>query len=189
MAARVRDHATYEDLLNAPENMIAELVDGELYTWPRPRLSHVGAALRLGAILVSAFQWGEGGPGGWVIYLEPEIHFAPKERVLIPDLAGWRVERAPTEGTKRVTIPPDWVCEMLSDSTERFDRLTKMPIYAKYNVGHAWIIDLDQQRVEVNRLETGAWLEVAVHTGNKKVRIEPFDAIRINLARVWNPTA
>src|SRR2546421_10854995 len=115
MAARVRDHATYEDLLKAPENMIAELVDGELYTWPKPRPLHVGGSSRLGALLTAAFQFGQGGPGGWVIYDEPEIHFAPRERVLVPDLAGWRIERAPDESAKHFRVAPDWVCEILSD--------------------------------------------------------------------------
>ena len=185
MAARVRDHATYEDLLNAPENMIAELVDGELYTWPRPRFRHVGASSRLGGILVPPFEFGQGGPGGWVIADEPEIHFAPKERVLVPDLAGWRIERAPDEDEKYTTIAPDWVCEILSASTERFDRFTKMPIYAKYNVSDAWLIDLDQRYLEAKRLENGRWTDIAIHAGNETARIEPFDAIEIDLTRVW----
>jgi Uma2 family endonuclease len=188
MAARVRDHATYEDLLNAPENMIAELVDGELYTWPRPRMKHVDASSVLG-MLLAPFRLRKGGPGGWVILDEPEIHFAPKERVLVPDLAGWHVERAPDRNAAYVTIPLDWVCEILSDSTKRFDRHTKMPIYAKYEVGHAWIIDLDQQRLEVHRLESGAWFEVEAHTGNKIVRLEPFDAIEIDLSEIWMPAS
>jgi Uma2 family endonuclease len=186
MAARVRDHATYEDLLNAPENMIAELVDGELYTWPRPRVKHVGANSRLGGILIPAFQFGQGGPGGWVIYGEPEIHFSPRERVLVPDLAGWRVEHAPDEDTAYITVPPDWICEIFSPSTARFDRFTKMPIYAKYNVGYAWLIDLDQRFLEAKRLENGRWTDIAIHAGNETVaRIEPFDAIEIDLTRIW----
>src|SRR5436190_12750287 len=108
MAARVRDHATYEDLLNAPENMIAELVDGELYTWPRPRPLHSKASFRLSAVLGPPFDFGEGGPGGWLLLDEPEIHFATKERVLVPDLAGWRIERAPDENEKHITVAPDW---------------------------------------------------------------------------------
>jgi len=186
MAARVRDHATYEDLLNAPENMIAELVDGELYTWPQPRGGHIRAASRLGAILGPAYDFGEGGPGGWHILDEPELHFALNERVLIPDLAGWRIERMPdVPSDHRFTITPDWVCEILSPATARFDRLTKMQIYAKYGVGHVWIIDLDQRYLEAKRLENGRWTDVAIHAGNETARIEPFDAIAIDLTRIW----
>lgn len=186
MAARVRDHATYEDLVNAPENMIAELVDGELYTWPKPRGRHVVASSRLGGLLTQAFDAGDGGPGGWLILDEPELHLALNQRVLVPDIAGWRIERMPDiPSDHRFTIVPDWVCEILSSSTWRFDRLTKMPIYARYGVSYAWLIDLDARYLEAKRLKDGQWTEIAVHAGNQTARIEPFDAIEIDLTRIW----
>ena len=183
MSARVREHATYEDLLRVPENMVAELIEGELFASPRPRGAHTRAASRLGYILGPPFDFGEGGPGGWTILDEPELHMGMN--VLVPDLAGWRNERMPeVPDTQVVTIVPDWICEVLSPSTARLDRAKKLPIYARNGMQYSWIIDVDAQFLEVRRLENGAWREVAVFTGDK-VRAEPFDAIEMDMTRIW----
>jgi len=185
MSARVREHATYEDLLRVPDNMVAELIDGELFVSPRPRPAHALATSALGAILIPPFQFGDGGPGGWWIIAEPEVHFGPQ--VLVPDLAGWRVERMPEMPTGSFfTVIPDWVCEVLSNP--RLDRGKKLPIYARHEVKHAWIVDAEQQYLEVKRLENGTWSDVAIFTAGEAVRAEPFDAIEIDMTRVWGPT-
>ncbi|MCU1349607.1 MAG: uncharacterized protein JWO56_2637, partial [Acidobacteria bacterium] len=136
--------ATYDDLLKVPDNMVAELIDGELYVSPRPRAVHGHAAAVLGAGLMPPFHFGRGGPGGWWILDEPEIHFGPRidKQVTVPDLAGWRRERMPElPDDHRFRVVPDWVCEIASPSTGRLDRVVKMPLYAKHGVAHAWIID------------------------------------------------
>jgi Uma2 family endonuclease len=185
MSARVREHATYEDLLRVPENMVAELIEGELFASPRPKGSHNNASAVLGALIVSAFQLGNGGPGGWWIHHEPELHL--RENVLVPDLAGWRRERMPEFPESHVyTVIPDWVCEVLSHSTARLDRAKKLPIYSHNGVQYAWIVDVEDQYLEVRRLENGAWSEVAVLTG-ENLRAEPFDAIEIDMTPVWGP--
>ena len=81
--------ATYEDVLNAPENKVAEILDGELVLSPRPALRHARAASRLGAFLGDPFDRGRGGPGGWTLLDEPELHLG--EHVVVPDIAGWRL--------------------------------------------------------------------------------------------------
>src|SRR5260370_38013851 len=93
MAARARGRATYQDLLNVPDRSIAELIDGELYASPRPRARHAFAATRLGYRLGPSYDFGDGGPGGWLFLFEPELHLG--EDALVPDLAGWRRERMP----------------------------------------------------------------------------------------------
>lgn len=184
MSARIREHATYEDLLRVPENMVAELIDGELFVSPRPRPAHARAASALGFILGPPFQFGDGGPGGWWIIDEPEVHFG--SQVLVPDLAGWRIERMPEMPKGSVfSVIPDWVCEILSDA--RLDRAKKLPIYARHGVKHAWIVDVEEQYLEVKRLENGKWSDVAIFTAGEPVRAEPFDAIEIDMTRVWGP--
>ena len=184
MAARLREHATYEDLLKVPDNMVAELIEGELYASPRPAIPHADAVTELGAVLRSEF--GRRGRGGWHILFEPELHL--DGNVLVPDLAGWRVDRVPViPRASFVSIPPDWVCEVLSHSTARIDRAKKLPIYAQYGVGHAWIVDVDEQYLEVKRLVDGRWSDIAIFTGGEKVRAEPFDAIEIDMTLVWGP--
>lgn len=184
MAARLREHATYEDLLQVPENMVAELIEGELFASPRPAGPHNRASSRLGFILGPPYDLARGGPGGWWLVNEPEIHFA--RNVLVPDLAGWRRERMPEIPQNHVySIVPDWVCEVVSPSSGRLDRIKKMPVYAREGVGHAWIVDPLQQTLEVFANAGDTWRVVATHSENEIVRIPPFEEIEIDLTLLW----
>jgi len=176
--------ATYEDVLNAPENKVAEILDGELIVSPRPAARHSLAASWLSIDLGGPFARGRGGPGGWWILLEPELHFG--EQVVVPDLAGWRRERMPAiPDAPFFSLAPDWVCEVLSPSTERIDRGKKLRIYAEAGVAHAWLVNPVERTLEVLRLRDGAWTIVAVFTGGEAVRAEPFDAIELDLGALW----
>ncbi len=177
--------ATYQDVLDAPEHLVAEIIAGELRLSPRPAGPHTAAASRLGFVLGPPFQFGSGGPGGWQILDEPELHLGSE--IVVPDLAGWRFERLSviSEDDTFFTIPPDWVCEVLSPSTRVHDRSEKLPIYATAGVGHVWFVDARHRTLEVMRLHGGKWLIVDVHRGDVKVRAEPFDAIDIDLAALW----
>ncbi len=184
MTARAKERrATYEDLLAVPEHLVAELVDGELYTWPRPRLRHARVAGRIYATLERAFDSGDDGPGGWVIVFEPELR--PREDALIPDIAGWRLGRAPEDlDAARIEIPPDWICEVHSPSNRNFDRVKKMAIYARHQVEDAWLVDPLDRTLEVKQLLSGHWTDLAVFSEGL-VRAEPFDAIEIDLDKIW----
>jgi Uma2 family endonuclease len=182
--------ATYEDVLNAPENKVAEILDGELFLSPRPAPRHSVAATRLSSVVANTFDdgvRGPGGPGGWWILAEPELHFA--EHVVVPDIAGWRRERLsiiPDEAY--FALAPDWICEVLSPSTERIDRGRKLRIYAEAGVSHAWFVKPTDRSLEVMRLREGAWTIVGSWQDAASVRVEPFEAIAIELARLWvNP--
>ena len=184
MASRLREHATYEDLLRVPENMVAELIEGELYASPRPAGPHTNASSALGFFLGPPFQFGRGGPGGWWIHDEPELHFG--RNVLVPDLGGWRRERMPVFPQNHIfDVVPDWICEVISPSSGHLDRLKKMPIYAREGVGYAWLIDPDLQTLEVFRGEADGWHLVATHGEAEVVRVPPFEEIEIDLALLW----
>ncbi len=121
MSALAYQFATYEDLFDLPENLVGEIIYGQLITHPRPAPKHAVTSSAIGDELVSPFQKGRGGPGGWWILDEPELHLRP--HILVPDLAGWRRERLPViPDTAFFTLPPDWVCEVLSPGTARTDR-------------------------------------------------------------------
>jgi Uma2 family endonuclease len=190
--------ATYQDVLDAPEHMVAEIVDGMLHTHPRPAIRHAKAASRLGMLLGSAFDLGMGGPGGWVLYDEPELHLGAD--ILVPDLAGWR-GREPADGPY-TTLVPDWICEVLSPSTHRLDRGRKLDIYRREGISHAWLIDPARQRLEVYRRSPvdapsssrggdeapqprDEWVDVATHDGAVTVWAEPFDAVALDLGLLW----
>jgi Uma2 family endonuclease len=176
--------ANYEDLKKVPDIMVAEIVDGELHASPRPALRPATSSSALGALLGLPFHFGRGGPGGWVILDEPELHFG--RNVLVPDLAGWRRTRlAEVPDAPYLTLAPDWVCEVLSPSTASLDRAKKLKIYAREKVGHAWIVDPIAQLLEILRLEAGRWVIVATHFGATTVRAEPFTEIPLELGLLW----
>jgi Uma2 family endonuclease len=130
------------------------------------------------------FDDGIDGPGGWWILIEPELHFG--EDYVVPDLAGWRRERLPVVPDEaHLELAPDWICEIISQSTERIDRGLKIHIYAREGVRHLWLLNPDTQTLEVLRLHGEQWLVAAVHTGGAVVRAEPFDAIEFDLSGLW----
>lgn len=184
MTKPLKKDATYADLCALPENFVAEILGGELYASPRPAFAHAHAFGALFRKLGRHFQDGDDGPGGWWFLCEPELHFGAD--VLVPDIAGWRRERMPAiPNVAYFTLAPDWLCEVLSPSTESIDRRKKLPIYAREGVAHAWLVDPLQQTLEVLRLESQRWSMVADHEGSAKVRAEPFEAIELTLRALW----
>jgi Uma2 family endonuclease len=164
-------------------------VRGTLHVMPRPAPKHASAASVLGIELGGPFQRGRGGPGGWWILDEPELQLIPKEPV-VPDLAGWRLARMPTlPDTAYFTLAPDWICDVLSPSTERLDREEKLPGYAEHGVPYVWLLDPIGKRLEVYVLDasTKRWREVQLHQGDVVVRAAPFDAIELDLGALWSP--
>jgi Uma2 family endonuclease len=184
MASTVKRRATYEDLRQVPTHLVAEIVDGDLHVSPRPTSRHALAASVLWGDVGPPFHHGRGGPGGWWILFEPELHFG--EDVLVPDLAGWRRERMPEfPDTAAFTLAPDWVCEVVSPGTERLDRAKKMPVYAREKVSHLWLVNPVARTLEVYRLAESRWLLLATHEEAQRVRAEPFEAVELDLAPLW----
>ncbi len=176
--------ASYEDLLAVPDHLVAEIVDGDLYATPRPAPRHAAAASGLGGALHGPFDRGRGGPGGWWILDEPELHLGPD--VLVPDLAGWRRERMPRLPEEAFfSVVPDWVCEVVSPSTAALDRVKKLGVYARESVAYAWLIDPIARTLEVLRLESNRWAIVLSATGQDTVRAAPFDALDLDLVTLW----
>jgi len=181
-----RRKATYDDLAGVPDPLVAELIEGDLYTSPRPAVAHARVASALLQDLHGFDQPGgiRSTPGGWWILVEPELHFAAD--VLVPDLAGWRRERLPElPDTPALTLPPDWICEVVSPSSGALDRGRKMPVYAREQVAHLWLVDPRTRTLEVYRLEDGHWVVASTHGGEEAIRAEPFEAVALDPRRWW----
>lgn len=197
MSEPARRRATYQDVLDAPEHCVAQLIDGELYVMPRPKRRHLRTASLLGGYLLGRFDAAVRDGGGWVVVDEPELHLGAD--VLVPDLGAWRVERYPGRDDDSdeafYTVHPDWVAEVLSESTARIDRMKKMPIYAREGVPYVWLVDPRDRTVEVFRLEaeSGAgpmprrrYVLLGTWGGDEQdFVLEPFDAAPIPPASFW----
>ena len=177
--------ATYQDVIDAPADKVAEIVGGTLYLHPRPLFRHSRAIGSVGREISGPFDKGSGGPGGWWILIEPEVHLG--DDVFVPDVVGWRRERMPEFPADAAfgTLVLDWVCEVLSPSTRTFDLTTKRAAYAAHGVEHLWLVDPEARTLEAFRLAAGAWTLAAALADDAEVRVAPFDAIAFALADLW----
>jgi Uma2 family endonuclease len=185
--------ATYEDLCSVPENMTGELIDGELIVTSEPSWkSHLAETL-LADVLASYHSKDESGPGGWIILSRPRILMG--DSILAPDLAGWRRERIPPGlEMDRISVVPDWVCEILSDDTVILDKTKKMPIYAQYGLSYLWLIDPQRKTlglVSVYELEqeSGHWVWLGGHLDHDKVRAVPFNEVELEFSALLRKLA
>lgn len=187
MIPKLHPPTPYETLLTLPEHLVGEIIDGQLDTQPRPSGPHGLAESALNIEIGGPFHKGRGGPGGWWIIVEPEVHFRRDTEVVVPDLAGWRRERMPAipQG-HRYEVVPDWVCEILSPGTAKKDRSQKLPLYARYGVAHVWLVDPIERTLEVFELREGFWLLLGTLQDQDPVTMPPFAAVTFSLAELWN---
>jgi Uma2 family endonuclease len=185
MSQAATQRATYDDILRAPPDRVAEILAGELVLTPRPTPRHARVGYRLGGGL-QGFDSDTGDPGGWWILPEPELHLAG--HVLVPDLAGWRLPCDEVFGEEPfVAVVPDWVMEVLSPATAHRDRIQKADIYAGLGIGWMWLADPDMETLEVFELRDGVWARVQAFEGASRIRARPFDAVELDLGHVWPP--
>ena len=176
----------YAELCDLPPHVTGEIINGVLYTQPRPAGPHSLTASALGGELYGGYQRGTGGPGGWWIINEPEIHFIRDIEVCVPDIAGWRKERMPKiPRGHRFEIVPNWVCEVLSPSTGKNDRVVKMPVYAQYGVGYLWLVHPSDRTLEAFALREGCWTVIGLFQDNETIHVAPFEEMALNLGSLW----
>jgi Uma2 family endonuclease len=189
VATKVAQPATRADLEALPEDVVGEIIEGVLYTFPRPRAVHAHVEGYVVGDLQFRFERGRGGPGGWWILVEPGIEL-PGSPEVVPDVAGWRKERMPELPEDRaINVVPDWVCEILSLTTRAHDLRVKRPFYARVGVRHLWFVDVEARTLVVSKLVQGHWLELGVYGEADAVRAEPFDAVEIALGEWWPKAA
>ena len=176
---------TIADLEALPPGVKGEIIDGVMYTMTRPRGPHQRMERLIASRIGDPFDDGRGGPGGWWILPEPGIQL-PNTPEVAPDVAGWRRERLPAlPADTSISVVPDWVCEILSATTRRHNLLIKKPYYARIGVPHHWLVDLEANTITAYRLERGLWVELGAWGDERDARIEPFDAIALDVASWW----
>jgi Uma2 family endonuclease len=187
MSNPARRLATYEDLLGLPDDVRAEVIDGEVVVAPSPSPLHQDTVGGILSELRFPFQRGRGGPGGWWLILDVDVFFGPHE-VLRPDIAGWRRERVLALPAERpVKAIPDWVCEALSPGTAARDQGDKRAIYQRSSVPWYWIVDPINRSLQVYRLTTEGYL-LDTSVGDRGLaRLSPFEAVELELEALFPP--
>lgn len=184
--APARKPATLADYLALPTHSRAELISGVLHERDATGPRHGRAMLRLGASVGRRFDRRPGGrhPGGWWIVTDVAVQFG--DDVLRPDLAGWRRDRCATFPDQRpVTIRPDWVCEIVSPSNARTDRVEKLRLYHRAGVPHYWLIDPDEQTLTVFRHADAGYVVALTALVGETVTPEPFEAMQLPVANLF----
>lgn len=188
MATPAPKLATYADL-DALGDVRAEIVAGEVVLSPSPLAGHSAVQRSVSSFIGGPFHDddGRGGPGGWWILVEMDVALG-KHDVVRPDLSGWRREKLPRPAAKRpIDVVPDWVCEVISPSTAAHDRVRKRALYARSGIAHYWLIDPEARILEALALRDGAWIEVGVHDDTASARIAPFEAVELEVGRLFLP--
>lgn len=173
------------------EDVRAEVLAGELVVTPAPLPRHSKPQRALGRFVGGPYDDddGRGGPGGWWIFVEVDVRFGPHD-IVRPDLSGWRRERLIDPGDLRpIDVVPDWVCEITSPSTASRDRVGKRALYARAGVPYYWIVDPQAGTLEALRLEEGGWKELGAWAAGDRARIAPFDAVELEIERLFLPRA
>lgn len=173
----------YQEITRLPQGMTGEiLVPGELRTMSRPGRKHRRAA-KLCDDFLRQFDRDRGGHGWWIEW-EAEIRL-PGDRLVVPDIAGWRIERVPhLPDENPLTVLPDWCCEVSSPSTARDDRILKLPLYAECAIEWTWLIHPDWKSVEVYRAVGGKPLLVHAVAADFAGALPPFEA-PLSLSTLW----
>ncbi len=163
-----------------PEGLTGEIINGRIRARPRPAWDHDPAGSRLGADIEGPYGRGRGGPGGWWIIDEFEVHFILDMEVIVVELAGWLKKHMPSppEGRK-VQVVWGWVCEIFLPSTKSTDREEQIPLYAQYGIQYTWFVDPKTPTLKAYELIDSKW---RIFRDDGIVSIAPFDAILIRLA-------
>ncbi len=183
MADAAPREATYADLQAVHPHLVAEIIHGAQLTHLRPSPRHSTASSILGAELIVLHRRGRG-DSGWFFLDEPELHLV--QNVAVPDIAGWRRERLKSLPDKAyMETPPDRVCEVISPSTEFYDRGAELQIYAEAGVAYLWLVNPVEQYLEAFQFVAGQWFLQATLVGADEVKILPFDAAPFSLGMLW----
>src|SRR5579859_6089044 len=176
------------ELERLPATLRGEIIRGTLYTNPRPLPRHMDIEGSLVDQLRPPYHRGRGGPGGWWILPEPGISLEGSPE-FSPDVAGWRRERLPTLPDGKLTLAPDWLCEIHSLRTRGYDLRVKRPFYAEIGVEWLWYVDADARTLTISRLQGGRWLELGIYGEREKIRVAPFDEAQMDLGEWWPEAA
>jgi Uma2 family endonuclease len=174
---------TWDDFIALDEDDLRELIDGELVEIEVPTATHEDIVALLAYYLTA---WAEAGNGGRARGSGYKLRVSER-RGIMPDLQFFRRgnEAARDQDAGLVQGRPDLVVEIVSPSSRRYDRVTKLRWYAQLGVPEYWIVDSDAQTIEGLLLRDGAYVIAASLAGDETFRPTSFEGLEIALPRLW----
>ncbi len=174
----------YAEIQRLPEHLTGQILQpGVLSTMSRPGRAHEKALGGCTHALRGRFDRGYGGKGWWILQ-EYEVRL-PGDTLVVPDLAGWRVERvAELPDENPLTLVPDWCAEVLSPSSAQSDRALKLQLYARVGVSHVWLVDPSLRLVEVFESVGERPVLVASARDDEAPELAPFPGA-FSLSQLW----
>jgi Uma2 family endonuclease len=167
---------TYEDYVLLPNDRNRyEILDGELTVTPAPSIKHQTASGNLFVLLTHYIKHRDLGK----LFHAPIDLILESTSVLQPDLLFVSKPRQHIITERAIEGAPDLVIEILSPGTSRTDRVTKAQIYARYSVPAYWIVDPEQEAIEIYLLEAGGYRLAATLRGEAPIFAPPFTELEI----------
>ena len=179
--AKESDLLTYDDYLRAPEGLRYELLEGELRMTPSPNAQHQTVLKRLGIILVEQLE--KRGLGE--VFLTPFDVVLSEHNVVQPDILFIAKDRLGIVCKANVQGAPDLVIEVLSESTESWDRVSKRRVYSKYGVREYWLVDPDATTIEVLSRVAGSLSTAGVYRAGETASSLAFPDLRVDVGSVF----
>jgi Uma2 family endonuclease len=173
---------TYEDYVLLPnDGKRYEILEGELAVTPAPSTKHQSASANLFKLLSRHIDDRDLGK---LFYAPIDLILEPAS-VLQPDLLFVSKGRQSIITERAIEGAPDLVIEILSATTSRNDRVTKAQIYARHKVPSYWIVDPDQETIEIYLLEADGYRFVATLHGETPMPAPPFPELEIAAREVF----
>lgn len=179
--------ATYDDLLKLPDGVRAEVIDGVVCMSPSARFRHGRCAVQLSRQVAGRFDPSGPDSTAWWIVSEIDVRL-DRHQIVRPDLTGWRRSRMPKPPEELpIDVRPDWVCEVLSPSNARHDRVRKMALYARSGIPHAWLVDPEQRTLEAYELTGSRWTLLGAWSDGDVLEIAPFLGLELDVGALFEP--
>jgi Uma2 family endonuclease len=174
---------TWDDFIALEEDDLRELIDGELVEVEVPTDTHERVMVVLAYFLEG---WVQAGHGGRVLGSGYKVRISDRRGVM-PDLQYFRRGNDASVRQQQGLVQggPDLVVEIVSPSSRRYDRVTKLQWYAQRGVPEYWIVAPEDRTVERLVLQGGVYVIASSQAEDEVFRPESFEGLEIPLARLW----
>jgi len=173
---------TYEDYITLPNDRNRyEILEGELIVTPSPTFKHQEVSRNL--LLILHYHIKKNNLGK--IVAAPMDVILEDTTVAQPDIIFISKEKYRFVTKRGIECAPDLLVEILSPSSKRYDRVSKMQIYGKHSVTWYWIVDPDSSTVEEYRIEKGNYVLAGTYQKSDTFAPELFPDLKIELSQVW----